>query len=57
MKLFLNFFRQFDEVNFRDSRFRFDDDAIRIDTSHSGVFVFFAVNGFEIFGERGSYER
>jgi hypothetical protein len=57
MKSFLTFLWQFDEVNFRDSRFRFDDDAIRIDASDSGVFVFFAVNRFEVFGERGSCER
>ena len=53
MKTFLNFFWQFDEVNFRDSRFRFDDDAIRIDASDSGVFVLFAVNRFEVFREGG----
>ena len=53
MKAFLNFLWQFDEVNFRNSRFRFDDDAIRIDASDSGVFVFFAVNRFEVFREGG----
>ena len=57
MKAFLNFFWQFGEINFRNSRFRFDDDAIRIDTSDSGVFVLFTVNRSEVFGERGSRER
>ena len=53
MKAFLNVFWEFDKINLRDSRFRFDDDAIRIDASDSGVFVFFAVNRFEVFGEGG----
>ena len=51
MKAFLNFLGQFGEVNFRNSRFGFDDDAIRIDTSDSGLFVFPAVNRFEVLRE------
>ena len=57
MKVFLNFFWQFGEVNLCDSRVRFDDDAIGFDARDRGVFVFFAVNCFEVFGERGSCER
>ena len=57
MKVFLNVFRQFGEVNLCDSRVCFDDDAIGFDARDRGVFVFFAVNCFEVFGERGSCER
>src|ERR1043166_7499086 len=48
MKSFLDFFREFGEVNLCDSRFRFDHDAVRLNAGDSRVFVFFAVNGFEV---------
>ena len=57
MKVFLNVFRQFGEVNLRDSRVCFHDDAIGFDARDRGIFVFFAVNRFEVFGECGSRER
>jgi hypothetical protein len=57
MKVFLNVFRQFGEVNLCDSRVCFEHDAIGFDACDTGVFVLFAVNCFEIFGECGSRER
>ena len=57
MKAFLNVFWQFGEVNLRDSRVCFDDDAIGFDARDRGIFVFFAVNRIEVFGECGSRER
>ena len=48
MKPFLNVFRQFNEIDFRKSRFGFNHDPIRFDAAHSDVFVFFSVNSFEI---------
>ena len=57
MKALLDFFREFGEVNLCDSRFRFDHDAIRLDTSNRGIFVFFAINGFEVLAESGRHEQ
>ena len=51
MKTFLNFFRQFDEINFRDSRLGFEHDAVRLDPAYRDVFVFFPVNRFEVVSE------
>ena len=53
MKALLNVFRQFGEVNLCNSRVCFDDDAIGFDARDRGVFVFLAVNRFEVFGESG----
>jgi hypothetical protein len=51
VKPFLNVFRQFGEINFQDSRFRFEHNAVGFDPADRRVFVFFAVNGFEVLGE------
>jgi hypothetical protein len=53
MKAFLNVLWEFDEIKLRNSRFRFDKDAIRVGTSDSRVFVFFAVKGCEVISENG----
>jgi hypothetical protein len=57
MKVFLNVFRQFVEVNLRDSGVCFHDDAIGFDARDLGIFVFLAVNRLEVFGECGGRER
>jgi len=51
MKAFLNVFREFKEIDFRNSRFGSDHDPVRFDAADLGVLVFFAVNGFEVLGE------
>jgi len=51
MKAFLNFFRQFDKINLRDSLFGFQHDAVRFDPANRDVFVFLALNRFEIVGK------
>jgi hypothetical protein len=56
MKTFLNIFRQLDEIDFRDSRFVFQDDAVRLHPSHGGILVFFPADQFEIVSERGCRE-
>src|SRR6266566_1879993 len=57
MKAFLNLFRQLSEVNFRDSRFGNERNAVWLDTTDFGVFVFFSVNRFEVIGERDGCEK
>src|SRR6266540_1529289 len=52
MKAFLLLFRQLDEVNLRDARFGSEHDAVRFDSANRGVFVFSAVNQFEVIGQR-----
>jgi hypothetical protein len=37
MKPLLNLFGQLDKVNFRDSRFAFEDDAVRLDAADRRV--------------------
>jgi hypothetical protein len=56
MKPFLNVFREFNEIDFRNSRFGFNHDPVRFDTADLGVFVFFAANRFEVVSERERYE-
>ena len=51
VKAFLNVFRQFSEVNFRDSRFALKYDAVSFHTADRYVVVLFAVNCFEVIGE------
>jgi len=51
MKTFLNLFRQFGEVDFRDSRFADEHNAVGFDSANRDVFVFFAVNRLEIVSE------
>ena len=51
MKAFLNLFRQFTEIDFRDSRFRFQNNAARLDAADRGIFVFFAVRRLEVVSE------
>src|SRR6266436_4019619 len=48
VKALSDVFRQFSKVNFCDSRLGLDDDAVGIDADDTGVFVFFAINGFEV---------
>jgi hypothetical protein len=42
---------------FRDSRFRFQNNAVRLDAADRGIFVFFAVNGFEVLGENDCWQQ
>ena len=51
MKAFLNLFRQFTEIDFRDSRFGFQNNAVRLDAADRGIFVCFAVKRFEVVGK------
>jgi hypothetical protein len=51
MKTFLNLFRQFGEINFRDSRFADEHNAVGFDSADRDVFVFFPVNSFEVVSE------
>ena len=45
-------FGQLDEINFGDSRFALECDAVRFNATDRRVFVFFAANGFEVLGKR-----
>jgi hypothetical protein len=47
MKAFLNLSGQLDEINFGDSRFALEYDAVGFNATDRRVFVFFAANGFE----------
>src|SRR5213078_3935201 len=51
LKTFLNLFRQLGEINFRDSRFTDEDNAVGFDSAYLNVFVFFPVNRFEVVTE------
>src|SRR5206468_2399007 len=51
MKTLLNFFRQLDEIKFRNSRSGSKHNAVRLDSANRNVFVFFPVNRFEIFSD------
>src|SRR5712691_4479594 len=50
MKALLSLFRQFSEVNLRDSRLRDEDNTVWLDAAHGDVFVFLSVNRFEVVG-------
>jgi len=45
-------FGQLDEINFGDSRFALEYDAVAFNATDRRVFVFFAANGFEVLGKR-----
>jgi hypothetical protein len=52
MKPFLNVLWELREIELRDSRFGFNDNAVRIDSGDTGVFVLFAVERCEILRDR-----
>jgi hypothetical protein len=56
MKAFLNVFREFNEIDLRNSRFGFNHDPVRFDTTDLGIFVFLAANRFEVVRERDRRE-
>jgi hypothetical protein len=52
MKPFLNVFREFNELDLRNSRFGSKHDPVRVDTADGGIFVYLALDGFEVFSQR-----
>ena len=48
MKPFLNVLREFGEIHLRDSRFSFKLNPIRFYAGHRRVFVYLAVDSFEV---------
>jgi len=52
MKPFLNVFREFNEIDFRNSRFGFNHDPVRFDMADRSVSVYLAVDRFEVVGQR-----
>src|SRR5437016_108578 len=54
MKAFLNVFREFNEIDFRNSRFGSNHDPVRFDTADRSVFVYLAIKCFEVVGK---YDR
>ena len=52
MKPFLNVFREFNEIDLRNSRFGSKHDAVRVDTGDRGIFVYLALDGFEVLSKR-----
>ena len=52
MKPFLNVFREFNEIDLRNSRFGSKHDPVRFDAADRSVFVNLAVNGFEVLSQR-----
>ena len=52
MKPFLNLWREFGEIYLRNSRFGFKLNPIRFYAAHRRVFVYLAVNGFEVLRKR-----
>ena len=48
MKPLLNVFREFNEIDLRNPRFGSKHDPVRFDTADRGVFVYLAVDGFEV---------
>ena len=53
MKTLLNVFGQLDKINFRDSRFSFQHNAIRFNPANSRIFVFSPVDRLEVVGTCG----
>lgn len=51
MKPFLNLWREFGEIHLRDSRFSSKHNPIGFDAGHHRVFVYPALNGFEVLRE------
>jgi len=52
MKTFLNVFGEFNEIDLRNSRFGPKHDPIRFDTADRCVFVYLALDGFEVLSQR-----
>jgi hypothetical protein len=52
MKLFLNVSREFNEIDLRNSRFSSKHNSVPFYAGDLGVFVFLAVNGFEVLSQR-----
>jgi hypothetical protein len=52
MKPFLNVFREFNEIDLRNSRFDSKHDPVRFDTADRGVFLYLAADGFEVPSQR-----
>ena len=52
MKSFLNVFREFNEIDFRNSPFASKHNPVRFYTADRGVFLYLAVDGFELLSER-----
>ena len=52
MKPFLNVFREFNEIDLRNSHFGSKHDPVRFDTADRGIFVYLALDGFEVLGQR-----
>ena len=52
MKPFLNLLREFREIHLKDSRVGSKHNPIPFDAAHRRVFVYLAVNGFEILRKR-----
>jgi len=50
MKPFLDVLRKFREIHLKDSRFSSKHNPIPFDAAHRRVFVYLAVNGFEVLG-------
>jgi len=48
MKPFLNVLREFGEIYLKDSRFSSKHNPVPFDAAHRRVFVYLAVNGFEV---------
>ena len=53
MKPFLNVFREFNEIDLRNSRFGSKHDPVHLNTADGGVFVYLAFDGFEVLSQRG----
>jgi hypothetical protein len=51
--LLLDVGRQLSELQFHNAAVEVDHNPIRFDPAHLGVFVFFAVDRFEVVGQRG----
>ena len=51
MKPFLNVFREFNEIDLRNSRFGFNHDPVRFDAVDRGIFVYLALDGFEVLSQ------
>ena len=52
MKPFLNVSREFNEIDLRNSRFGSKHDPLRVDTADRGIFVYLALDGFEVHSQR-----
>ena len=52
MKPVLNVFREFNEIHFRNSRFRSKHDPVHFYATDRGIFVYLAVNQFEVLRQR-----